>query len=389
MNERRQKLMNTMKSFNKKNKTEVFTLASELKTTEVLPSGIKTIDKFIGGGFKPGGHTIIWGRYSVGKTALALMTIANAQREGKLVCYVNTEKPIDPERFKFFGINLEEMVYIEAPENAEQALEAMRTLCKDKVIDLFIIDSTNGLCPKSVQETAKGAERGLEKNNVASLPKTLSNFYNVVNAYVFRSKAVVLWIGQARTKGIGSFFAHLGLTGGNAQEFYAYQIMSVRRGEKTNNPVKKFKVYFIDPEGKIRFSTKTEDIGFDTVFKLTKTNSAKSAKENSEIHVPFLYEKGFVDEVIEDDNVPIKIDPMCDDQEKEMIKEYLIEKGLMKKFSINDKSIEVITEQAIYSEELDKDTSDMLNLEQEPEIKKTIDDVPVKKKRGRPKKEKS
>jgi len=339
MNERQKKLEETLKKFNKKHKSEIFTMGSEIKDIEVIPSGVKVIDDFLGGGFKLGGHTIMWGTYSVGKTALALMTIANAQKLGKTVCYVNTEKPIEAERFKFFGVNLEQMAYVEAPENAEEALEAMRTLCKDKVIDLFVIDSTNGLCPKSVQEEKGGKERSLEKKNVASLALTLSNFYNTVNAHVFRSRASIIWIGQARTQGIGSFFTRLGLSGGNAQEFYAYQIIKMRRGQNSDAPVEKFKEYFIDPDDKIRFTTKKEPAGFDVVMKLTKTNSCKSVKENQEINVPFIYKKGFVSEVEVTDDVPVTIDREMTKEQVETIKAYLIEKkpedaekmGLIKK----------------------------------------------------------
>lgn len=291
--ERRKKLNETLKKFNQSQKAEVFTLGNEIKTLEVIPSGIKEIDDFIGGGFKQGAHTIVWGQYSVGKTALILTTIANAQRDGKIVCYVNTEKPIDPERFLFFGINLDELVYIEAPENAEQALEAMRTLCKDKVIDLFIIDSINGLSPKSTQEGKEGAERGLDKKDVAALALTLSNFYNKVNAHVFRSRSAVVWIGQARTQGIGSYFVRQGLSGGKAQEFYAYQIVQMRRDEKSNNPTRPIRVYSINEKGKLSYKTITEDIGFGIVMKLDKTNSSKSEKEKSELHVPYYYTTGF------------------------------------------------------------------------------------------------
>ena len=110
--ERRKKLEQTIKQFNKTHKSEVFSLGNEIEELPVIPSGIKMIDDFLGGGFKCGGHTIIWGTYSVGKTALVLTAIANAQKLGKLVCYVNNEKPIEPERFKFFGINLNDMLYI-------------------------------------------------------------------------------------------------------------------------------------------------------------------------------------------------------------------------------------------------------------------------------------
>jgi RecA/RadA recombinase len=327
----------------------------------------------MGGGFKHGAHTIVWGNYSVGKTALILTTIANAQLMGKLVCYVNTEKPIEPERFKFFGINLDDLFYIEAPENAEQALEAMRTLCKEKVIDLFVIDSLNGLCPKSVQEEKEGKERGLDKKNVASLALSLSNFYNVVNAYVFRSRASVVCIGQGRTKGIGGYFVHMGLSGGNAQEFYAYQIIAMRRGQNSNAPVKKIKEYFLNPDGKLRYQTVEDTIGFSVVLKLDKTNSCQSAKEKSEIEIPFYYESGF--KQLKAQEEAIRIDPEASDEDKATITKMLIEKGIIK-----SEVIKMVVEEV----EAIKEVTVQDHLEEKP---KEFQEK-VKKSRGRPKKPK-
>ena len=324
--ERRKKLDETVKQFNKDQKSEVISKGDEIENLPVIPSGIKKIDDFIGGGFKNGGHTIIWGTYSVGKTALVLTAIANAQKEGKLVCFVNTEKPIEPERFEFFGINLDDMLYVEAPENAEKALEAMRRLCKNKVIDLFIIDSTNGLCPQSVQEEKGGKERSLTKKNIASLPLILSNFYNIVNAHIFRSRASIIWIGQGRTQGIGTFFTRLGLSGGNAQEFYAYQIIFMRRGQNADAPVKSVKRYFLDPDNNLRYKSEKVAVGFDVVMKLEKTNSCRSAQEKSELHIPFVYKEGFVDEFNpEGQDIVIK----GTDEEKEIITAELILKGII------------------------------------------------------------
>jgi len=386
-NERRKKLNDTLKKFNKKHKEEIFTMGDEIKELEVVPCGVNKIDDFLGGGFKRGAHTIVWGMYSVGKTALTLMTIANAQKQGLFVCYVNTEKPIEPERFKFFGINLEEMVYIEAPANAEQALEAMRTLCKDKVIDLFIVDSTNGLCPKSVQEEKGGKERALEKKNVASTALMLSNFYNGVNAYVFRSRASVIWIGQARTQGIGTFFTRMGLSGGQAQEFYAYQIIFMRRGQRSDNPQQKFKEYFIDPDGKIRFQTVKEDIGFDAVLKMTKTNNCKSVKEHTEVHVPFLHTKGFVDSIDECDNVPIRIDVEMTNEQVEEIKKYLIEKKPEDAQELGLIETEP-QEFPVINQKLQEDINNKIKDDKYTPNESLIIDKPKKKGRGRPKKDK-
>lgn len=327
-NERKKKLLESIKAFNKKQKSEVFTLGNEIEEIPVIPTGIESIDNFIGGGFKRGGHTIIYGPFSIGKTALILMAIANAQKLGYTVCYVNTEKPIEPERFKFFGIDLNNLVYIEAPANAELALEALRTLTKDKVIDLFVIDSKDGLCPKSIQEDAKGNERALEKNNVAALPKALSEFYNAVNAHIFRARASVVWISQMRTKGIGSYVVRTGLTGGNAQLFYAYQIIAMKKGDNSNNPVKKFKKYFLD-EDKLRYETISEEVGFSVRLKMEKTNSSKSVRENKEIEIPYYYDSGFTKLQILNEEPEIIIDPEASEEDKIKIETMLIDKGIL------------------------------------------------------------
>ena len=356
--ERRKKLDETVKQFNKTHKSEVFSKGSEIQNLPVIPSGVKKVDDFIGGGFKNGGHTIIWGTYSVGKTALVLTTIANAQKEGKLVCYVNTEKPIEPERFKFFGVKLEDMLYIEAPENAEKALEAMRTLCKNKVIDLFVIDSTNGLCPRSVQEEKGGKERSLEKKNIASLPLILSNFYNIVSAHIFRSRASIIWIGQGRTQGIGTFFTRLGLSGGNAQEFYAYQIIFMRRGQNADSPMKSVKRYFLDPDGNLRYKTEKVAVGFDVVMKLEKTNSCKSAPEKSELHIPFVLKEGFVDGFnSEGQDIEITGTP----EQKQDITAQLIKKGILEAPTNAEMGFPDIVDKDIKLRPFTKDESEALD----------------------------
>ena len=326
-NERQKKLLESMKKFNKNQKEEVFTLGKEIEDSPLIPTGIESVDNFIGGGFKRGAHTIIYGQFSVGKTALVLQAIANAQKDGFTVCYVNTEKPIERGRFEFFGINLETLAYIEAPANAEMALEALRTLSKDKVIDLFVIDSKDGLCPKSVQEDSKGNERALEKNNVAALPKTLSEFYNAVNAHIFRAKAAVVWISQMRTKGIGGYFVRDGLTGGHAQTYYAYQIIYMKHGEKTNNPVTKYKEYFFGPDNKLCYKTQSDAIGFSVTMKLDKTNSSKSEKEGSKLEIPFLYSSGFIAQK-EQEEIPIKISA-DNEEDRNEIARILVEKGVL------------------------------------------------------------
>lgn len=382
MNERQKKLLETMKKFNKGQKDTVLDFAKNTEDLEVIPTGIKRIDEFLGGGSKRGTYCIYWGGYSVGKTTLALQQIANAQKDGKICCYINLEKPIDQKRFKQFDVNLEELVLANHTRNAEQALSIIRTLCKDKVVDLIVIDSLNAMSPKAELESKGGKERDLEEKNIAELARTMSEFCRKVNPDIYRAKTSVIVIGQTRIGGIGTFFTRATLSGGEAIKFYAYNIVFMRKGQKSDSPASKFKEYYIDPDKKVRYRTVNEHIGFDVVLRMDKTNSSKSFKENEDIHIPFIYTEGFVDEVKESDDIPIKIDAK-NDEEKEKIEEYLKEKGLMYK---NESTGKIIPPQGGTGEI--KVKIDKIKKGKPSICDETLEEAPVnkKKRRGRPRK---
>ena len=387
-NERKKKLLETMKSFNKGEKEDILWFGDEVEDQEVISTGIEKLDNFFGGGIKRGTHTILWGGYSVGKTSLALQVIANAQKEGNICAYINLEKPVDKERFIAMGVDLSTLVRSDCTKNAEQALKVIQKLCKAKVVDLIIVDSIQSLTPKAENEN-KGKERELYEKTMGELARTMSEFCRRVNPDIYRAKAGIIWIGQIRIN-IGSFFTGATLTGGEAIKFYAYQIGFMRRGQKTDAPVSKYKEYFCDPDGKIRYQTKKELIGFDSVIKMDKNNSSKAFKEKTEIHTPFLYKNGFVNEVIESEEIPITIDPEASEEERKKIENYLVEKGLLRRERV-----------PIFNDEIPKEPEKSVDnhlkekpLEFQEEVKKQTKKLkqkiekPKKKKRGRPKKEK-
>jgi len=325
-NERRKKLIESMKKLNKNFKDSFTDFAKNLEEESVISSGIEQFDNFIGKGFKRGNFVILWGGESVGKSTLALQTVANCQKEGKIACYIDMERSFDAVRAKDFGINLGELVLVSKCQTAEDALEIIRAFSKDKVVDLIVLDSIQAMSPKGEQEN-KGKERELASREMAELARTLSKFFRVVAPDVFRAKIACILIGQVRMN-LGSFFVKAELSGGLGLKHWAYQSIFMRRGQKSDAPVEKFKEYFIDPEGKIRYSTKKEPVGFNSVIKLEKTKSSQSKKEGSEINMPFVYKKGFVDSIESTDDIPITIDSDATEEQRKQIKEYLKEKGL-------------------------------------------------------------
>ena len=386
MNERKKRLLETMKSLNKTFKEETLFFGNEIENKEKISTGIKKIDKFLGGGIKRGTHTIFWGGIANGKTTLALQTIANAQKQGYICAYLNTEKPIDNERFDMLGVNRRELIRANCAKNAEQTLTIVKKLCDAKVVDLVVVDSVNALSPKAEQETKQGKERGLEEKNIAELARLLSEFCRKVNPSVYNASCAMIWIGQLRIGGIGTFYTRATLSCGEALKFYAYNIVYLRNGQSSDAPVKKFKEFFVDPDGKIRYVTKKEKIGFDSVFRMDRSNSGDSVREGEESHFAFIGEKGFVDKIEDVEDIPIKIDAENEEQ-KDKIMKYLVDKGIKKackKLVNDDKALKKLAEDYLAEDE----PKAIIHANPNAVAKFTRSEEPKKKKRGRPRKEK-
>ncbi len=407
--ERRKKLEQTMKEFNKSNKESLLDFGTSSKEIEVIPTGIKIIDDFTGGGSKKGSFSIIYGGFSVGKSTLVLQQIADAQKEGNICCYIDLEHSFDKDRAKQLGVNLEDLILAEKCKNAEQALEIIRKLCKEKVVDYVAVDSVQAMSPLNEQEN-KGKERQLVEKEIAELARTLSKFFRVVAPDVFNARVSVVMIGQIRIHGIGTFFTRAGLTGGEALKHWANQMIFIRGGQGADAPMNEQKRYFLDKEGKLRYKTEKIKVGFDAVLKLEKTKSSESAVENSDIHVPFIYKEGFVSEFNPEEQ---EIEIAGTDEQKDEIRRELIKKGVLPAPSnaemgfpeIDDKKIKLRPFTNKESEALNKpvDESKILKMvKDEVEAISEVKDVSKSKKelekiekiekpkakRGRPKKDK-
>jgi len=382
-NERKARLLETMKRINK-DQGQFMDFAENLDNTEVINCGIPSIDKFIGG-IKKGAFTVVWGGMSCGKSTLALQTVANAQKEGKIVCYIDMERSFSKERAMQLGVNLSELILVSNCQTAEEALTIIRTLSKDKVCDFLVLDSIQAMSPKGEQEN-KGKERDLAEAEMAQLARTLSKFFRIVSPDVFKAKMAVLLIGQCRMS-LGSFIVRADLSGGEALKHFSYQTIFMRRGQGADAPSQKVVEYYLDPDSKLHHESKNIPCGFDAVLKLTKTKSSTSAVENSEIHLPFTFEKGFV-ESLENQEEQIKIDGT--DEEKIIIRAKLIEKGIIKSGITSDKNgvITINTGDTNLDNEIVEKFENLDKIEERPFTEEEVKALDKPKKKGRPKKEK-
>lgn len=197
--------------------------ASLYDNVPVVSTGALSLDIGLGIGGLPRGRIVeIYGPESSGKTTLALSTIAQAQKAGGTVAFVDAEHALDVSYARKLGCNIDEML-ISQPDTGEQALEITETLVRSGAVDVLVVDSVAALTPRAEIEGDMGdSHMGLQA-------RLMSQALRKLTAAINRSNTLVIFINQIRMK-IGVMFGNPETTtGGNALKFYSTVRLDVRR----------------------------------------------------------------------------------------------------------------------------------------------------------------
>ena len=285
---RREKLKGVMRDINKNIDGAKIDYANTIEVRERQSFGYKCLDKLTGGGIERGNCTVIWGSKGCGKTTIALKLIATAQKEGKIAAYLDVERSYDPVWAKSFGVDTESLVYLSCP-TAEAVMDAVIKLCKEKVVDVIVLDSVQGLSPHGEQYSGKAdKERSVQDDSMALLARKLSQFFRMAIPSIADAKCALLMIGQARMD-LGSFIKMETLSGGHALMHNSRLILRIRRGQGTDAPVEKKKTGKLTEKGKEEMES--VKIGFDAVIHVNKSQ-IQGCTEGDEVHVPFYFASG-------------------------------------------------------------------------------------------------
>jgi len=198
---------------------------SSLSPTEVIPSGALSLDLALGvGGIPRGRITEVYGPESSGKTTLALHAIAQGQKRGGTVAYIDVEHALDPIYASRCGVKIEDML-ISQPDTGEQALEIVEALVRSAAVDIVIIDSVAALVPQAELEGQIG------DTHVALQARLMSQALRKLAAAIGKTGTAVLFINQLREK-VGIVFGNPEVTpGGRALKFYSSVRIELRRSE--------------------------------------------------------------------------------------------------------------------------------------------------------------
>ena len=192
---------------------------------DFIPTGSLALDAALGIGGVPRGRIVeIYGPESSGKTTLALHILAEAQKRGGEVAFVDAEHALDPVYAAALGVDTDNLL-VSQPDTGEQALEITDALVRSGAVDAVVVDSVAALVPKQEIEGEMG------DTFVGLQARLMSQALRKLAGTIAKTNCVVIFINQLRMK-IGVMYGNPETTtGGNALKFYASVRLDVRRIE--------------------------------------------------------------------------------------------------------------------------------------------------------------
>ncbi|MCL2396647.1 MAG: recombinase RecA [Defluviitaleaceae bacterium] len=229
MNEDKQKALSTALAKIEKDfgKGSVMKMGEQIKDLKIdyIPSGSLSLDIALGiGGFPKGRIIEIYGPESSGKTTVTLHLIAEAQKQGGIVAFIDAEHALDPVYARNLGVNIDEL-YVSQPDDGEQALDIADEMVRSGAIDVIVIDSVAALVPRAEIEGDMGdSHMGLHA-------RLMSQALRKLTAVCSKNNCMIIFTNQLREK-IGVMFGNPETTtGGRALKFYSSVRLDIRKGE--------------------------------------------------------------------------------------------------------------------------------------------------------------
>ena len=182
---------------------------------DAISTGSLGLDLALGVGGMPRGRVVeVYGPESSGKTTLALHVLAEAQKKGGEVAFIDVEHALDPEYARALGVDIDSLL-VSQPDTGEQALEICEALVRSGAIDAIVIDSVAAMVPRAEIEGEMG------DSHVGLQARLMSQALRKLTGVIGKTGTVAIFINQLREK-VGVVYGNPEVTaGGRALKYYS------------------------------------------------------------------------------------------------------------------------------------------------------------------------
>ena len=192
---------------------------------DAIPTGSLGLDLALGIGGVPRGRIVeVYGPESSGKTTLALQILAEAQKMGGEVAFIDVEHALDPTYASALGVDIDSLL-VSQPDTGEQAMEICEALVRSGAIDAIVVDSVAAMVPRAEIEGEMG------DSHVGLQARLMSQALRKLTGVIGKTNTVCIFINQLRDK-VGVIYGSPEVTtGGRALKYYSSVRIDVRRIE--------------------------------------------------------------------------------------------------------------------------------------------------------------
>ena len=192
---------------------------------DAIPTGSLGLDMALGIGGVPRGRIVeVYGPESSGKTTLALQILAEAQKMGGEVAFIDVEHALDPTYAAALGVDIDSLL-VSQPDTGEQAMEICEALVRSGAIDAVVVDSVAAMVPRAEIEGEMG------DSHVGLQARLMSQALRKLTGVIGKTNTVCIFINQLREK-VGIVYGNPEVTtGGRALKYYSSVRIDVRRIE--------------------------------------------------------------------------------------------------------------------------------------------------------------
>lgn len=186
------------------------------------------------GGLAYGRQVLIWGNKSAGKSSFCLQLIADAQKEGKLCAWIDSEQSYSPEWAEKLGVDSRSLIY--SPAKTINQMVDIGTQLIQSGVDLLVVDSISALLPAIYFEKDGSELKQLQDTKqIGAEAKDMTHAVKMLN-YV-NDKTLLILISQQRNQ-FGSMHASHIPTGGMAVKFFSSTIIKLWSSEAEASSIK-------------------------------------------------------------------------------------------------------------------------------------------------------